>query len=82
MLLLSYSLKQLDHHVKDHKAFKLKVKEKILEDKSGKWRFQTKDFDFIVGDALSGDNIFKNAMRRPVRCLYRNKRTFFNIYSV
>ena len=70
-----------DHHVRDHKAFKLKVKEKTLEDKSGKWRFQTKDFDSIAGDTLN-DNIFKKAMRRHVRCLYRNKRTFFNIYSV
>ena len=42
-----------DHHVKDHKAFKLKVKEKTLEDKSGKWRSQTKDFDFIAGDTLT-----------------------------
>jgi hypothetical protein len=43
----------VDHHVKDHKAFKLKVKEKTLEEKSGKWRFQTKYFDFIAGDVLN-----------------------------
>ena len=43
----------VDHPVKDHKAFKLKVKEKTLEDKSGKWRSQTKDFDFIAGDTLT-----------------------------
>jgi hypothetical protein len=48
----------LDHHVKDHKAFKLKIKVKILEEKSGKWGFQTKDFDFIAGDVLN-DSIFK-----------------------
>jgi hypothetical protein len=54
-------------HVKDHKALKLKVKEKTLEDKSGKWRSQTKDFDFIAGDTLN-DNIFKKAMRRQLTC--------------
>jgi hypothetical protein len=48
----------VDHHVKDHKAFKLKVKEKTLEEKLGKWRFQTKDFDLIAGDVLT-DSIFK-----------------------
>jgi hypothetical protein len=47
----------VDHHVKDHKAFKLKVKEKTLEEKSGKWGFQTKDFDFITGDVQS-ESIF------------------------
>jgi hypothetical protein len=62
MLLLSYSFKQLiqdivDHHVKDHKAFTLKGKEKNLEEKSGKLGFQTKDFDFIAGNVLS-DSIF------------------------
>jgi hypothetical protein len=55
----SYNLQDIvDHDVKDHKAFKLKVKEKTLEDKSGKWRFQAKDFDFIAGDALN-DNFLK-----------------------
>jgi hypothetical protein len=40
----------VDHHDKDQKAFKLKIKEKTLEEKSGKWGFRTKDFDFIPGD--------------------------------
>jgi hypothetical protein len=38
----------VDHPVKDHKTFKSKVKEKTLEEKSGKWEFQTKNFDFIA----------------------------------
>jgi hypothetical protein len=58
ILLLSYSFNKnlqyiFDHRVKDHKAFKLKFKERILEEKSGKWGFQTKDFDFITGDTLT-----------------------------
>jgi hypothetical protein len=31
--------------------------QKTLEEKSGKWGFQTKDFDFIAGDILT-DSIF------------------------
>jgi hypothetical protein len=37
----------VDHHVKDHKAFKSKVKEKTLEGKS---------FGFIPGDVLTDSN--------------------------
>jgi hypothetical protein len=49
----------VDHHVKGHKAFKLNVKEKNLEEKSGKWGFKTKDFDFIAGNVLTDSIFFK-----------------------
>jgi hypothetical protein len=48
----------------------LKVKEKTFVEKSGKWGFQTKDFDFIPGHVLTDSIVLINEMRRHVRRLY------------
>ena len=57
---VSNSLQDIvDHHVKYHKSSKLKVKQKSLDERSGKWGFQTKDFGFIHEDVLTDNNCLK-----------------------
>ena len=42
-----------------HFTFKLKIKEKVLDEKSGKWGLQTKYFNFIPRDVLFENNCLK-----------------------